>query len=457
MKKEHIRTIFECILVFMMVYIFNTFFYNNYDHIIDFTHCYSIANNLMPYKDFNIVVGPVYPVLISIFLRIFGKNFIVFHIVNSSFIVGIYLLIKKHNKKTLAIFAIACSLVALSAKYNLFTLLLFYIIYYVERDDIKYKDYIIGILLSILIFTKINVGCALILPTFILYYKTPKIILKRFISFIIISTIIIVTMFLYGVLPGFINYTVLGLISFSQNSLIDVCIIFLILAIIYIFKNIKKDKYLIYMLCYLIICYPLFETGHILIGIFPTFVYVIDKIKQTNPAKIKKYVLMISCTLFILFICVNSFRIHISFKTDVMSKIDCKKHFCSESFFINQSLDYTHKINNYLKEKGKEYRIYNFTYDAYFFKLDLRKNINKYDFIWNGNMGYKGEDTYIKEINDYCKNNKCMFIIDKTNIYKRNYHDTINLKILKFVDNNYNEIKDDKIFNKTIYSFYTND
>ena len=141
MKKEHIRTIFECIIVFTMIYIFNTFLYDSYDHLIDFTHCYSIADNLKIYQDFNIVVGPVYPVFISIFLRIFGNNLLVFHIVNSLILVGIYILIKKHNKNTLAISAIGFCYSALGAKYNLLTLLLFYMIYYTELGNHKYKDY----------------------------------------------------------------------------------------------------------------------------------------------------------------------------------------------------------------------------------------------------------------------------------------------------------------------------
>ena len=72
-------------------------------------------------------------------------------------------------------------------------------------------------------------------------------------------------------------------------------------------------------------------------------------------------------------------------------------------------------------------------------------------------MGYKGEDTYIEEISKYCKNNKCMFILDKTDIYKRTKYDLINLKILKYVEKNYKEVKDNNIVNKGTISFYIND
>ena len=83
-------------------------------------------------------------------------------------------------------------------------------------------------------------------------------------------------MWRYGILDGFINYTVLGLLDFNNKNY-DFYILFLIVIIIYIIKNLKKDKMLIYMLCYLIMCYPLFELYHITLATFPTIVYILDK------------------------------------------------------------------------------------------------------------------------------------------------------------------------------------
>ena len=453
MRKKIITTVFEAIIIFSMIFIYNTFFYSNYDHIIDFTHCYSIANGLKIYKDFNIVVGPIYPIFISIFLKIFGKTFLTFNLINSLLVVIIYLIIKKFNKNTLAILIISCCCYALTAKYNTFTLLLFYIIYYIDKGNNKYKDYLIGFLLSILLFTKINVGCALIIPTIVLNIKSPKIILKRFIPFFITSSIIIFIMWLKGVLPGFINYTLLGLISFTKNSKCDLTVVLVILSAIYIIKNIKKDKYLIYMLCYLIICYPLFESGHVLIGIFPTIIYMLDKMNKNNEKKVKLISLIITIIVFALLIITENHRNNYDLDTKVFK---CETKYCSHDKMLNKVFGYVHSFNNHLK-KQKQYRIFNFTNEAYFFKLDINEKVDKYDFIWDGNMGYKGEKKIIKEINDYCKDNKCMFIINKRNIYNRNRFDQINLRILKYVEETYNEITDDNYFNSTFFSVYTND
>ena len=448
MKKKYIKIIIECLIVFTSIFVYNTFEYSTYDHIIDFTHCYSIANGLKIYKDFNIVVGPIYPIFISIFLKIFGKNFLVFDIVNSLIVVVIYLIIRKNNKRTLAILTIVSLHYVLTAKYNTFTLLLFYIIYYIDKGNNKYKDYLIGFLLSILLFTKINVGCALIIPTIVLNIKSPKIILKRFIPFFITSSIILFIMWLKGVLPGFINYTLLGLISFTKNSKCDFTVVFLILCVIYIILNIKRDKYLIYMLCYLIICYPLFDQRHIFLAIFPTIVYIIDKANQKQNNLIQNFVIIVSVILFLIINIIN---------IDKITTISLNKRYYLQNKNLSLILEKINIINKNLEEYKKGYRVFYFAIEAYMFKLDLNKNIDKYDFIWNGNMGYKGEEKYIEEIKKYCNNNRCMFIIDENYIKNKTTTTQINKNILKFIRKEYNKKTDNDYINKTIFSIYTND
>lgn len=449
MKKDKVLTIIECLVVFFMIFIYNSFFYGTYDHIIDFTHCYSIANGLKIYKDFNIVVGPVYPTLMAFLLKLFGKNFLVFDIVNSIIVVIIYLIIKKHNNNTMSLLTISVFFIVLVAKYNTFTLLLFYIIYYADRGNNKYKDYIIGFLLSITIFTKINMGCAFIIPTIILNLKNIKIVLKRFISFSITSLTIIIIMIINGVFKGFINYTILGLLSFSKNLTYDFSIIFIVLSIIYIIKNIKKDKYLIYMLCYLGMSYPLFEIRHIFLAIFPLFVYIIDEQRKRNVS------IFISIIVIII-----SILIFISINIEDLNRVRTiklkNKYYIQDKDYLEQ-YKIIHKINQKLSKKRKVYRIFYFSRDSYLFKLDLNENINKYDFIWTGNLGYKGKEKYLREIKDYCSDNKCMFIINKDCIYNRLKNEQINLEILKYVEETYDEYLENEYINETVYSVYTND
>ena len=77
--------------------------------------------------------------------------------------------------------------------------------------------------------------------------------------------------------------------------------------------------------------------------------------------------------------------------------------------------------------------------------------LNKYDIINNGNMGYKGYKGYIKEIDKYCKKNKCLFIINEGEL-SGEVVNQVNHNILKYVDKKYN-----KVYSSNIFSIYITD
>ena len=113
-------------------------------------------------------------------------------------------------------------------------------------------------------------------------------------------------------------------------------------------------------------------------------------------------------------------------------------------------------MNEYVEEvnacisKYPDYNVYIFNYYSYFIKLNLNMSINKFDLINNGNMGYNGEVKYVEEINNYCKNNKCLFIINNNDLNTENYSQ-LSKKILKYVvDNNV------KVYGTDIFSIYIN-
>lgn len=448
-RKKIIKNIFESLIIFIIVFIYNTFFYATYDHIIDFTHCFSIAEGLYIYKDFNIVIGPVYPLFIAFFLKIFGNNILVFDIINSLIVVAIYYLIKKHNNNTRAFLIIVLLHGILVAKYNTFTLLLFYLVYFLEDSNYKYKDYIIGFFIALSIFTKINVGVFLIFPTIILHFKEIKIILKRFLSLFLTSIFIIFSMYIFKVLPDFINYTVLGLFDFANSSSsahkngITSIVVVLFLAILYLMYNYKYNKKVVYIFFYLAMAYPSFDYAHVMLAVFPTLVYFIDKLK--HDANTEKLSYIISLVFFI-------FSLTYNFQMYNTAKIDCKNKYCSQNYIFNKSFDNVHYLNEKLENKYDDYEIFYFNYFAYFFKLDLKQDINKYDFIWEGNLGFNGEEKYISEVKEYCSENKCLFIIDNNNITKREHDEKISLKILNFVSNSYQKVES---FDPV--SIYTND
>lgn len=440
-------SVWEYLVIFILIFSFNSLFYHTHDFMLDFTHVYSISNGLTIYKDFNIVIGPIYPTLIALFLVIFGKNMFVFHIIHSIIVVGIYYLIKKNNKNTLSFFVFIILHRVLFSKYNVFCLLLFYIIYYLEIGNYKYKDYLIGFLLGITLFTKISIGVFLIIPTLILYYKKPKVIIKRLFLLLFVSLSIIIWMYFMGNLDAFFNYTILGLFDFAghtSNFFLDniLYIILLIISFIYLMIHLKNNKYLSYMICFLIMSYSIFDESHVLLALFPTIVYVFDSFKQNT--YLKKIIYVLSIFLFL----VSIINVIIG---NNYHKMDCKMSYCSQDKIIQNTFKRVHMVNLKLNKDYLDYYKYYFNDYAYFYKLDLKEDITPYDYIWVGNMGYHGEERIIKEIEKTCKNEKCLFVIDEDVLLKFKKSSFISYKILDYVNQNYKKKEYCYYKNATIY------
>ena len=100
--------------------------------------------------------------------------------------------------------------------------------------------------------------------------------------------------------------------------------------------------------------------------------------------------------------------------------------------------------------KNDYYFIYLLTQNSYEIKLNTSYPINKFDLINNGNMGYHGSEKYLKEIDTYCKGNRCIFIMNDSEATISKTIQT-NREILSYVGSNYH-----KIYSYNVFSFYIN-
>ena len=80
--------------------------------------------------------------------------------------------------------------------------------------------------------------------------------------------------------------------------------------------------------------------------------------------------------------------------------------------------------------------------------MNTSYQLNKYDLINNGNMGYDGVSRYIEEIDEYCSENKCLFILENRGEESTNQ---TNVDILKYVEDNYMQN-----IGGSIYKIYSN-
>ena len=69
------------IIIFCITFCYSMFLTPSIsDEIWSYSFCYNIASGLIPYRDFNMVITPLFSLLGSIFVKIFGNYLFSIHI-----------------------------------------------------------------------------------------------------------------------------------------------------------------------------------------------------------------------------------------------------------------------------------------------------------------------------------------------------------------------------------------
>lgn len=380
LNSSNIKTILLFIGLFIFSFIINYFSIANNDVIWNYGFSYNISNGLKMYKDFNMVITPLYPTIFGIFMKLLGNNMLVFYLTNSIIPTIIFYLIYKNYKNVLLEMVLLISLVS-GPNYNLLCLLFLFILIILEEKD--KNDYLIGLVLGLVFLTKSSMG---ILSLASIYYiKDIKKILKRIISFLVPNILYLIYFLKNGMLKDYINYAFGSLFDFaSKNFNISIGIIIFIISIIYLiiqFKK-KKDIRILYILLFQIMSYPIFNYIHIIFSLIPVIFYILINNKNELYLKYRKYlVIIIICPIFSIIFQVCF--LNMSFGNNAL------KYKLIEDKYINDA--------NIIKENVNRLdNTYFIMYEAYYNKLLLGLDINKYDVMLNGNLGYNGVDNTIK-------------------------------------------------------------
>ena len=152
----------------------------NLDEIWNYGFSYAIVRGEIPYLDFNMVITPLFPFLMALFLKIFGNSILVFHVIFSLILGGMFYILFKliKEKSYIVLFFLIFPLSVLFPSYNLFFLFLYILLIYLEREEAN--DYLIGLVLAGLILTKQTVGLMLILPNLFYFYSFHQLLLLMF-------------------------------------------------------------------------------------------------------------------------------------------------------------------------------------------------------------------------------------------------------------------------------------
>jgi len=450
MKKNKFRIVIELLIMFflsLLVNLLNTPL--NMDEIWNYGFAYNIATGLIPYKDFNMVVTPLFPLLGSIFLVIFGKNFLVYHIFGTLVCTIIYYLMDKVISIGKYI-AFALLLFVALPNYSLFCVLLLYLLMLME--DKKSNDYLIGVVLGLTFLTKQNIGVMLCIPT--LFTKDIKKILKRIIGFLIPNIIFVIYLLKSNTLFEFIDYCFLGLSSFAKENYVIKYQYLTIISIICLINKYRKNKdiKIIYILFFQTLAYPIFDVYHTFIPLVPTIGYFVNEIKivKFKEEHINKFIKTLPkiffCTfeIFILINCIITIYNKKSTSNIELfpNEIDIFKYRALD-IYVTKDLNI---VSEYLKDH-KEEKVYIIDMDAYLYKLEAKLQLTKYDLLNDGNLGKNGAHKIIQDFEQICSKNKCIYLINEKKIFTDRVQ--TNDEIVKYVINNYN-----KTGNISIFSIY---
>ena len=440
MKFKNLKTILLGIVMLILTVLYTYYFRPIVDdELYNYGFGFNIINGLIPYKDFSMIIPPLFSYIVAFILKIFGSKLIVYHFILASII----LLILFISYKSIGIKACVIYLLLLIYPYigyNTFSLGLFFILLYLNDKKHKNLDIIEAVLISLMFLTKQTL-LLLVIPSLI-FSKNKKKTISVYLVFILGYLIYLVT---NGTVLEFFNYCLFGLFDFANKNstslgILSIIELLIIGVLIYLsFRTKRKD--IIFCLIFQIMALPIINYVHFTISFIPVVYLFLKEYKNNYLA-----ILIFSFTLAI-FIFFN-LLVRLGNGSIVLNNFN-KDNFMEGRTVYSTTNSYIDNALVYIKEY-EDYTPYIFGSFAYLMKLNYEIPINKYDIINNGNMGYNGAKIYIEEIDNYCKENKCMFIM---NDFEESVSITIqtNMDILKYIQNNYR-----KVYGSNILSVYIN-
>ena len=431
-QNKNLKIIIKYALLFFTFLIFTLILSPmNIDEIWNYGFSYNIYKGLIPYKDFNMVLTPFYPMFMSLFLHIFGKGILSIHIANAGILSFCsYLLFKMYGKKAyLIIIMFFIPFYLTFPNYNSFLSILAIILIYLEKikDNKKYTDYVIGVILGCLILTKQTVGICVLIGSLLCASDKNKI-RKRILGCSIPIIIFIIYLLTTNSYRQFLDLCVFGLLDFSENSQgfngYTVVTILLLLFNLYVIVK-EKNKIAYYPLFFASITIPICDLFHLSAYLIVLSNIIVPKIK-------KDYINYKMFFVFLLVIdSILMFSENYSGKKSVYPN-DLNNF--NYRYISRDNYDFTKKILKWMDKRDKE--IVLLDANAYYFKLIQDKKIGYIDLINQGNWGYNGSKKLISQLKKY---KETYFLINREGY---NDYSQIDKNALKYVSSHGKKIRE---------------
>lgn len=401
---RYFKKYFKYVFTFVMTLLFLNFIPFDLDEIWNYGFMHSIYSGLIPYKDFNMVITPFFPMLFSLPFFIFGSNLLVVNICQSLLITFVYFLLEKMFGKVANIFLILLffNYDMLYASYNFFIFFLFLVLIFMEKK--KCNDYLIGIIIGLCVLTKQSVGGALALVSVYYLFKDYKKFFKRVVGAFIPVVIFLIYIFIVDCYKEFFDLCIAGLFDFGKenyvgNIFIILCYLLCLGVVIYKIIKDKRNINNYYVLALSIMVIPMFDYFHLKFFVLGVLILFIEKISLK---RLNLDLLLYGCMLGITFI---NFSSSVKFPITYPNNV---KHF-EYRYISNKHLEETKVVSEKLTSYKDREVIYLFE-QSYYYKILNDLPITYFDLINTGNWGYDGSSKLLDALKD--KDN-CIFVINK--------------------------------------------
>ena len=503
MKCKKILINIAIILGFMLIISSNVFIQqlSNLDEIWIYNFGRCIINGLVPYKDFSIIITPLFAYISAFFLKIFGDEMIVLRfaeVMQTAFVLFMVYKVLERLKVneglslmfTLGIYYLYSAMFCFD--YNWAVLLFSLIILYLELKEEKKishnlrRDLLVGGIAGATILLKQTSG--IILSIIVIGYKVIEIRnkqdIKTFINIALTRTIgILIPIILFALYltlnetwSEFIDYAILGIKTFSNNvpytKLIQtkyilayvfpifLAIIVIIAIITLILKKVREIGWtknirtlMIFDIATAVVIFPISDRMHFAVGTICTLLTIVYLVhlwfKYGLKIESKKIIYVINTALKIIAIFVFIFYIVLSTRKLITYLASEKEQNYLKHFKYIQSEESIYKaiesIDEYINKKqkeGKEVIILDTMAAA--FNIPIDKYYKNYDMFNLGNFGTKGEDGIIEDLKS--RNNTIMLV--KKDKYRNNWQHPE--KIIEYVRKQFELIDEIEVFD--VYS-----
>lgn len=432
------------------------------DEIWNLQSIYKMYNGYEIYKEFNVIITPLFFWCAEFIFHLFGANLVIFRLSHCVLMTIYYLLIYKLLKKleipkSISLLVnlgfislgftglISFPLIRTGFNYNQMAMLLVILGIYLLTNKRFQKNYILQAILTVLAFlTKQTVGIYYIIANIIYLIvsnnsKEEKI--KKEIQYIIFMILgiflFLLILFCNDILYNFFDYTFGGILEFADKNvafefkslayLVAITILNIVASVLVIkkkcFTNEQEEnikRLLIFSIVFAFVAYPIFNQFHVILVMsfsVINLVYIIYNLFKDFKEKICKIAIVINCICIIGLIAYSGYNL-LEWKNTIESEE--YPYSWEEPFFggiiTKEEYEKNETVIQYIKENEKNVII--LSDKAALYMVPLKRNNGDFDLPLKGNFGSQGEDGLIEKINNMENTQFLIYNGDEERVYQ---------------------------------------